>query len=556
MDAKGLAKHWLIGKSFKRVLAKLPKGRQQIGKFGIGKLATYVLAHRLTHLTKKDGKYYLTSMDYRIVDERGEEEIEPKKPIEISLRALSDDDAQEALKTWTDSAAFKGTDFKLFGNKASKSWTVAILSDLKDKVFELQRGRLEWVLSTASPLRPDFAIYVNDKKLAPSKAGKGLLKRWTLGKDLPELPTPAPSDLETNEDANQPVTDDDRFGFLDKTIGRITGFAEAYQNLLTGNKSDQIGRSNGFFVYVLDRLINVEDGHFGISPDELRHGTFGRMRVVVHMDGLDKFLQSDRERIRHGPALEAAQNILRGIFNAVRTYLANADAGEDASAKFGQSLAGSQSSVSRRPIVAIAKAALEGKYRPRYVAVPSSTTQSEREAVIAELENRIESPQTFVTSVELVWDATAELGLAIYDAKSGALRVNGFHPFVASFFDEFESKASGLPLKLFAMAEVLLEAQLYQHGYKQAEVDSIMGARDRYLRDVADSSGRRTALTISRALHDARNNENKLEDEVVAAFKSLGFDATKDAPTVKLTVSPRPIFQPTQRAWPDSTLSP
>ncbi len=133
------------------------------------------------------------------------------------------------------------------------------------------------------------------------------------------------------------------------------------------------------------------------------------------------------------------------------------------------------------------------------------------------------------TSVELVWDATADIGLAIYDAKSGVLRVNGFHPFVASFFSEFESKSSGLPLKLFAMAEVLLEAQLFQQGYKQADVDAIMGARDRYLRDVADSSGRRTALTISRALHEARNNESKLEDEVVAAFDSLGFDAAKDA---------------------------
>jgi hypothetical protein len=528
MNAEGLAKHWLIGKSFKRELAALPKGRQQIGKFGIGKLATYVLANRLTHLTRKDGKYFSTTMDYKVVDERGEEEIEPKKPIEISLRTMSENEAKEALKPWTDTAAFKGTGFKLFGSKASKSWTIAILSELKVKVHELQRGRLEWVLSTALPLRPDFAIFVNEKKLTPSKAGKGKLKTWKLGKELSELPTPAPSDLEVNEDTDKPVTDDRRYGFLDKSIGRITGFAEAYQNLLTG-KSDQIGRSNGFFVYVLDRLINVEDGHFGISPDELRHGTFGRMRVVVHMDGLDKFLQSDRERIRHGPALEAAQNILRGIFNSVRTYLASADVGEEASAKFGQSLAGSQTSVSRRPIVAIARAALEGKYKPRYVAVPPSTTQAERDTVIANLEARIETPETFVTSVELVWDATADFGLAIYDARSGVLRVNGFHPFVASFFDEFESKSSGLPLKLFAMAEVLLEAQLYQQGYKQSDVNAIMGSRDRYLRDVADSSGRRTALTISLALHEARNNESKLEDELVAAFNSLGFDATKDA---------------------------
>src|ERR1035441_5986848 len=35
MDARGLKQHWLIGKSDKRDLGKLPLGRQQIGKFGI-----------------------------------------------------------------------------------------------------------------------------------------------------------------------------------------------------------------------------------------------------------------------------------------------------------------------------------------------------------------------------------------------------------------------------------------------------------------------------------------------------------------------------------------
>src|SRR5713101_5704813 len=38
MDTVGLKQHWLIGKSGKRELAKLPLGRHQIGKFGIGKL--------------------------------------------------------------------------------------------------------------------------------------------------------------------------------------------------------------------------------------------------------------------------------------------------------------------------------------------------------------------------------------------------------------------------------------------------------------------------------------------------------------------------------------
>jgi len=56
MDESGLRQHWLIGDSNKRRpdLDK-PLGRKQIGKFGIGKLATFVLASHFTHICKRDG---------------------------------------------------------------------------------------------------------------------------------------------------------------------------------------------------------------------------------------------------------------------------------------------------------------------------------------------------------------------------------------------------------------------------------------------------------------------------------------------------------------------
>jgi hypothetical protein len=286
MDSGGLRQHWLIGISNKRALSKLPKARAQIGRFGIGKLATYVLAERLTHISKKDGRFYSTSMDYGRIDRRTDEGVEPKTPIKIGLLELTEPQTEEALAAWTNTAAFKGCGFKLFGKGAAPSWTFAILSSLKDKVHEIRRGTLEWVLRTALPLRDDFAIYLDGNRLEPSKSGKGRIKRWVLGKDIVELSKPAPDDLEPREDKTQPLDSDKRFGLDHKDLGRITGYAEAYKDLLTG-KSDDLGRSHGFFVFVLGRLINVVDGHFGIKPDELRHGTFGRIRVVVHMDGLD-----------------------------------------------------------------------------------------------------------------------------------------------------------------------------------------------------------------------------------------------------------------------------
>lgn len=526
MDSEGLKLHWLIGKSLKRQLAELPLGRPQIGKFGIGKLATYVLANRLTHISKRGSRYYSTSMDYRVVDDRGDQEVEPKAPIKIGLHELTEAEAKIVLKQWTDTTTFQKSGLKLFGSGASKSWTFAILSDLKEKVHEIRRGVLEWVLRTALPLRDDFAIFMDGSKLEPSKAGKGRIKRWILGKDIIDLPKPAPDDIELAEDENQPKTSETRFGFDHKVLGRITGYAEVYRDLLTG-KSDEISRSNGFFVYVLGRLINVRDGHFGIRPDELRHGTFGRMRVVVRMDGLDDYLQSDREHIREGPALIDAQNILRGIFNKIRPTLEEADAGEGPGVKLARKLAASPTSLTRRPILEMARAALDGKIRSRFLALPAATTPTERQNIIATLEARVDAPEQFVDGIDFVYDATSNDGIATYDVVAARIRVNGLHPFIGSFFDEFTSKASGLPLEIFAMAEILLESHLFQAGVKQDQINEIMTDRDQLLRQVAQQSGRRTALIVANALRNARNDEDQLEIEVVEAFRSLGYDATR-----------------------------
>ena len=62
--------------------------------------------------------------------------------------------------------------------------------------------------------------------------------------------------------------------------------------------------TTSLLLYILGRLVNVDDGHFGISPDELRHGTFGRFRLIVNIDSLDKELRSNRVMIARRWCLE------------------------------------------------------------------------------------------------------------------------------------------------------------------------------------------------------------------------------------------------------------
>ena len=461
-----------------------------------------MLANRLTHFSKRGSRYLATSMDYTAIDRRVNKEVEPKAPIKIPLRELSEAEAKQALKAWTETATFKGTGMVLFGKGAPASWTVAVMSSLKPKVHQIRPGLLAWVLRTALPLRDDFGISLNGAKLVPSKHGKGLLKRWILGKDIVELPKPSPKGVSVSEDKSADKSSEHRFGLDVPEFGRITGYAEAYRDLLTG-KSDEVGRSYGFFVYIFGRLVNVSDGHFGISPDELRHGTFGRFRLVVHMDSLDQQLRSNREAISEGPLLATAQDVLRAIFNAVRPTLEKHDRGEEPGAKLARKLAATPASLSRHPIVELARAVVEGKAKSRYLLVPPHKTVSERSAFLESLEQRAIEADQFVTGLTIDYDRLPDGGLAQYDTITGTLRINAWHPFVATFHDEFASKGTGQPLELFAMAEVLAEAHLHAIGVKPSQIENFLSLRDQLLRNFANESGRQSALSVANNLLNA-----------------------------------------------------
>jgi hypothetical protein len=525
MDEEGLKQHWLIGVSNKRQISTLPRGRQQIGKFGIGKLATYVLSQRLTHICKRDGRYYSTSMDYGAIERRGGKDLEPKTAISIPLRELTQAQAKQALEPWTSRAEFTRMKMPLIGKGAPPSWTVTVMSSLKDKVHEIKPGILEWVLRTALPLRPDFAIWLNGSHLIPSKQGKGLIDRWTLGKEMVTLPRPCPKGVLKREDKTVGKTSEFRFGLHVPGLGRVTGYAEAYKDLLTG-KSDELGRSHGFFVYVFGRLVNVLDGHFGISPDELRHGTFGRFRAVVQMDGLDEELRSNREAISEGPTLEIAQNVLRAIFNFIRPQIEKHDLAEEPGAKLARKLASSPGSLSRRPIVDLARAVVEGKATSRYLIVPALGPALRADFLHA-LEERAEDPEQFVSGLTIDFSGPAEAGIARYDTVTGTLRINGWHPFVAAFHDEFANKASGQPLEILAMAEVLNESHLHSIGVRPDQITEFTSIRDQLLRNLANESGRESALSVANNLLNARNNPDGLEEKVCAAFRILGFEVIR-----------------------------
>src|SRR5437660_1311224 len=154
-------------------------------------------------------------------------------------------------------------------------------------------------------MHTDLRLFLNGEWLRPTKLDQKSEKRWVIGKDI----TPDTSelgDMNLKRSLQKDEAPIHRYGLIHPVLGRITGFAEIYDRTLT----EHIYRSHGFFVYVRERLINPDDSHFGISANSLRHGTFSRFRMIVHIDDLDKELRSSRESVRDTQMKINAQTFL------------------------------------------------------------------------------------------------------------------------------------------------------------------------------------------------------------------------------------------------------
>jgi len=126
-------------------------------------------------------------------------------------------------------------------------------------------------------------------------------------------------------------------------------------------------------------------------------------------------------------------------------------------------------------------------------------------------------------------DLGTNVPMAVLDAITGNLSVNLEHPFVAHFADEFGDKKKNLPLQLFAISEILLEAELRNSGVDTATADTVLDSRDELLRHLARSSGVQSSLTVAQDLVNSASSVKGLEEAVVAAFNQLGYEAIPKA---------------------------
>ena len=530
MDVGGFRQLWRVAESNKN--GPSPKGRAPIGQFGIGKLAAYVLAWKLTHVSRVDGKLLLTSMNFHDVE--GRRQNDASDPVRVSLREVNEPQAKSLLaehdvegrsqneaneqvqvslrevdETQAKSvlAEIKDRDpaaWKLMFDKEQQhsTWTAAALFDFKDLYQKLSAGRLRWVLSTSLPLHSDFSIRLNGKRVQSSKENLPELKTIVLGSD---------GDIVArNLDGVKPSNN----GVKLPGIGNVRGQARIYKKQLSTGKSGEVGRSHGFFIRVRGRVINLEDELFGLEA--LNHAAWSRFALKVDANGLRDHLLSSREGVRDSDNIRRFRDYLRGIFNACRKTYEKWEREQIEGLDIGQLLSKVPSAHVTEPLFKSVRNAVETGTETFYVQTPAGVPEADRSKWLEEFEGTVaEAPFDETTFKNDGPNAPA----LRYDPGTRTLVVNAEHPFIDKLTNGNRQRN---PAKLFASSEVLLEGQLQDHGIDRAATTGFLRDRDRVLRLFAGEAPP-TAAEVVRRLNAATRDSVALERAVGAAFRALGF---------------------------------
>lgn len=501
MDKSGLKNLWMIGESIKNGAEQIE--RPLIGKFGIGKLATYILTYKLTYICKTEDGFFSVTMDYRDIHKDTEE-------IKLDEIELKESEVIELISPYLRIDDQVMIPFSLWGKNSEKTWTFTIMSDLKPKVSEIQEGRLKWILSTALPLNPNFNLYFNGDLLKSSKEKYEPIKIWYFGDD---------NDKIIEKFSDYKAGQDEEGYYVDMlNIKRVRGRIELYNDSLVKGKSQDWGRSHGIFLMIRKRLINLDDPLLGMPA--MTHGVFNRIRIIVEADGLNEYITSTRESIKDSLAFSDVKKYIQRKFTETREFYFSRIDEEEKKSRASYKISNAAGSMSRRPLLIAAKKFFSGEISSLLLTdIPKNLTTEQKKEITTRLEQDLTSESGIIKAVE--W-ATLQPDdpLAKFDIISGLASINLMHPFFANFIEDIKNP---LPFQLFALTEILTEVSLIEQGIEEEDVKEIMYRRDNILRELTFSD-KQNAPAVASLIRATLNDPSGLEDALVKAFTSLGFE--------------------------------
>ncbi|MFL5910647.1 MAG: ATP-binding protein, partial [Gaiellaceae bacterium] len=518
MDEAGLADLWHVGHSAKRTeQVEKQRKRKQIGKFGIGKLATYAIAERVTYVTRsKDSPILTTTLDYGAFKE---DPTGGGEPVRLQVSEITAEQllSEEAIR---DGLAAAGVEQSTL-DKADSTWTLVILERFRPRVEEVKRGRLRWVLGTAMPLRADFALYANDEPIRSSKENYEAVVKFEVS-DLP------PERLERlSEDTGLKWHIEDGALVSAEFPTGIRGEVIVTRRSLHEGKSADLRRSHGFFVYVRGRLVNLDDALFGLDP--LSYKTFNRFRADLDADDLDAAITAPREGAETTSPLRLHfEDVLAELFYEARARFERWEIEREGREKTKREDVRNfvDPRLVERPVAdaLIAEGAAEGADQERV------GTEADEGWFYLKIEEGVDLKELLET---LYADERAgvygyertSLGrsgrLVEFDPSRSLFRLNADHELVMAHDDEPEAQAL---LEDVVTAEALLEVYLREQGLSAHAVGEVLERRDLLLRSLTRDRLYSLAA-VAENLRQASDDQNDLEITLVVAARSLGFVA-------------------------------
>lgn len=574
MDQAGLEQLWSVGDSLKRD-GPDDEDRPAIGKFGIGKLATYLLAKRIAYLCKgRDGIIRLVEMDYEriMLQSAGSRKtlLQPsaKDGITLEVRTLSKKDLETffsrlgatgreiaalivgGLKPPSAAASPYSDEFGGPPNKrpkkiSTKTWTLALMLSLKDAGKQIQRRRLQHMLEASLPLGSSMSMVYCGAVLRPRLEGYVPLETCVIGPDL-DIDTITRHVDASPDDESLPEAD--QFGGIKRihagrvfydyriikasspfphvSIGTmnapITGKWNIFEDEITGKKADEKGRSHGYFINVRGRVVNTEAPYFGLS--NLNHRAWAHFRATIRADWLDGSLTVNRESFHaHGDAVELFRIFIRALFNKAR----NVFDGPRRVAEFestGDRLASTWGAIPLQSLrSAIQTLVSRPSDLPPEIRLVSEDPQGEIDRWISESKS---DPSKMIKDVQHRGLGALQ-PLFVYDLVERIVIVNLDHPVSIEYGTQRENKDL---LAASSVAEVLSDAHLTHIGVAPDDLTEFQRYRDDMRRIIVQLT-RRNAASVAAALIDSTNDASMLENAATEALQSLGFTARKIAKT-------------------------
>lgn len=551
MDEDGLRELWHI--AFSPKTAKpVQFGRAVIGKFGIGKLATYVLAEKLTYICKAaDGIIRRVTMDYREIDRQkgakrdtliSELELDvftvQEAELETALQAVySGSEIAEFIRTGIEPAVPDDSEDEFGGEKAnfkppaSNTWTLVVLSGLKKTGRELKLGVLKRMLRAALPFGSEMLIRVNGEALKSSKIDEPTIAEWTIGPELgiSEIEIEqGDSEIAEEKESNgkKKAADQEKVKVISgpapvpfielPNIGRITGRVKLFRDRISGVKSDERGASNGFHINVLGRIVNQGDPSFG--EENLSHAAWARFRMTVRADGLNQFLTTNREQFQEQRDLQVFRAFLRKVFNKARnSYDDDENAGLSDG---GDLLVRSLGVLSLNPLRNVVSETL--KSAPPLPDLFDETGIGDKKEKLKVW--RAETAENISSALgEVKYEKSEDETFVRFRLADNSIVINKEHPFV---LEHSRTKAEKELLRTVAMVNFLSDVYALDIGIEPPALRNIRHYRDRLMRFRA-MQRRKSGLYIAKLLLETQHESDqskKLELVLSDALRYLGFE--------------------------------